>query len=48
MKKGPDDQIQNHNKFGLLADDGAMDTDEDTMRSGGRATRPGSPVKAPK
>ena len=27
MKKGSDDPIQNHNKFGLLADDGAMDTD---------------------
>ena len=48
MKKGSDDPIQNHNKFGALADDGAMDTDEGTMRSGGRAARPRSPVKAPK
>ena len=48
MKKGSDDPIQNHNKFGPLADDGAMDTDEGTMRSGGRAARPRSPVQAPK
>ena len=48
MKKGSDDPIQNHNKFGPLVDDGAMDTDEGTMRSGGRAARPRSPVKAPK
>ena len=48
MKKGSDDPIQNHNKFGPLADDGAMDTDEGTMRSGGRAPRPRSPVQAPK
>ena len=32
MKKGSDDPIQNHNKFGPLAGDGAMDTDEGTMR----------------
>ena len=48
MKKGSDDPIQNHNKFGPLADDGAMDTDEGTMRPGGRAARPRSPVQAPK
>ena len=48
MKKGSDDPIQNHNKFGPLADDGAMDTDEGTMRSGGQATRPRSPVQDPK
>ena len=48
MKKGSDDPIQIHNKFGPLADDGAMDTDEGTMRSGGRAARPRSPVQAPK
>ena len=48
MKKGSDDPIQNHNKFGPLADDGAMDTDESTMRSGDRGSRPRSPVKAPK
>ena len=48
MKKGSDDPIQNHNKFGPLADDGAMDTDEGTMRSGDRGSRPRSPVKAPK
>ena len=48
MKKGSDDPILNHNKFGPLADDGAMETDEGTMRSGGRAARPRSPVQAPK
>ena len=48
MKKGSDDPIQNHNKFGPLADDGAMDTDEGTMHSGDRGSRPRSPVKAPK
>ena len=48
MKKGTDDPIQNHNKFGPLADDGAMETDEGTMRSGDRGSRPRSPVKAPK
>ena len=48
MKKGSDDPIQNHNKFRPLADDGAMDTDEGTMRSGDRGSRPRSPVKAPK
>ena len=48
MKRGSDDPIQNHNKFGPLADDGAMDTDEGTMRSGNRGSRPRSPVKAPK
>ena len=48
MKKGSDDPIQNHNKFGPLADDGAMETDEGTMRSGDRDSRPRSPVKAPK
>ena len=48
MKKGSDDPIQNHNKFGHLADDGAMETDEGTMRFGDRSSRPRSPVKAPK
>ena len=48
MKKESDDPIQNHNKFGPLADDGAMDTGEGTMRSDGRAARPRSSVKAPK
>ena len=48
MKGGSDDPIQNHNKVGPLADDGAMDTDEGTMRSGDRGPRPRSPVKAPK
>ena len=28
MKNGSDDPIQDHYKFGPLADDGAMDTDE--------------------
>ena len=48
MKKGFDDPIQNHNKFGPLADDGAMDTDKGTMRSGDRGSHPRSPVEAPK
>ena len=46
--KGSDDPIQNHNRFGALADDGAMDTDEGAMRSGPHSSRPRSPVKAPK
>ena len=41
-------KIKNHNRFGALADDGAMDTDEGTVRSGVRGSRPRSPVKAPK
>ena len=31
-----------------MTDDGAMDTDEGTVRSGGQGSRPRSPVKAPK
>ena len=46
MPKGSEDPIKNHNKFGPLADDGAMDTDEGTVRSGGHGSRPRSPVKA--
>ena len=38
VKKGSDDPIQNHNKFGVLADDGAMDTDESVVRSGARTS----------
>ena len=48
MKKGSDDPIQHHNKFGPLADDGAMDTDEDGVHSGARGPRQRPPVKAPK
>ena len=48
VKKGSDDPIQHHNKFGPLADDGAMDTDEGGVRSGARGPRQRSPVKAPK
>ena len=40
--------IQDHNRFGALADDGDMDTDEGTVRPGGRGSRPLSPVKPPK
>ena len=48
MPKGSEDPIKNHNRFGPLTDDGAMDTDEGTVRSGGQGSRPRSPVKAPK
>ena len=48
VKKGSNDPIKHHNKFGVLADDGAMDTDEGAGRSGGQGPRPRSPVKAPK
>ena len=48
MSKGSEDPIKNHNRFGALTDDGAMDTDEGTVRSGGQGSRPRSPVKAPK
>ena len=48
IKKGSDDPVKNHNRFGPLADDGAMETDEGTIRPGGRASRPLSPVRAPK
>ena len=48
IRKGTDDPIQNHNRFGPLADDGAMDTDEGMVRSGGQGSRTRSPVKPPK
>ena len=48
MPKGSEDPIKNHNKFGPLADDGAMDTDEGTVGFGGQGSRPRSPIKAPK
>ena len=48
MKKGSNDPIQNHNRFGALADDGAMDTDEGVVRPGTRTPRRLSPVKPPK
>ena len=48
MAKGSEDPIENHNRFGPLTDDGAMDNNEGTVRSGGRGSRPRSPVKAPK
>ena len=48
MPKGSEDPIQRHNRFGALMDDGAMDTDESSERSGARGSRPRSPVKAPK
>ena len=48
VKKGSEDPIQKHNKFGPLADDGDMDTDESAVRPGARGSRPRSPVKAPK
>ena len=36
VKKGSEDPILHNNKFGALMDDGAMDTDESTGRSGAR------------
>ena len=48
IRKGSNDPIQDHNRFGALADDGDMDTDEGTVRPGGRSSRPLSPVKPPK
>ena len=48
VKKGSEDPIQKHNKFGPLADDGDMDTDESAVRPGARGSRPRSSVKAPK
>ena len=48
IRKGSNDPIQDHNRFGALADDGDMDTDEGTVRPGGRGSRPRSPVKPPK
>ena len=40
IRKGSNDPIQDHNRFGPLTDDGDMDTDEG-------AVRPLSPVKPP-
>ena len=48
IRKGSNDPIQDHNRFGALADDGDMDTDEGTVRPGGRGSRPLSHVKPPK
>ena len=48
IRKGSNDPIQDHNRFGALADDDDMDTDEGTVRPGGRGSRPLSPVKPPK
>ena len=47
IRKGSNDPIQDHNRFGPLADDGDMDTDEGAVRPGGRGSRPLSPVKPP-
>ena len=48
IKKGSGDPVKNHNRFGPLADDGAMEIDKGSMRPGGRGSRPLSPVRAPK
>ena len=40
IRKRSNDPIQDHNRFGALADDGDMDTDEGTVRPGGRGSRP--------
>ena len=47
VQKGSDDPIQQHNRFGVLAEDGAMETDESGHPSS-RGSRPRSPIKAPK
>ena len=48
MQKGSLDPIQQHNRFGALGDDDAMETSEATTRPSSRGHRPLSPIKAPK
>ena len=48
MQKGSEDPIKQHNRFGPLEDDGAIDTDENTRSQGAHISRPRSPIKAPK
>ena len=48
VQKGSDDPIKQHNRFGALADDGAMDTDEHTRGSSAHGSRSRSPIIAPK
>ena len=43
IRKGSNDPIQDHNRFGPLTDDGDMDTDEGAVRPSGRGSRPLSP-----
>ena len=48
VQKGSEDPIKQHNRFGALMGDGAMDTDESSsVRTDSRVSRPRSPVKAP-
>ena len=47
VPKGSGDPIKQHNRFGTLMGDGAMDTDEGPSRTDSRVSRPRSPVKAP-
>lgn len=48
LQKGSDDPIKQHNRFGALADDGDMDTDENTTRQGAHTSRSRSPIIPPK
>ena len=47
VTKGSGDPIKQHNRFGTLMGDGAMDTDEALVRTDSRVSRLRSPVKAP-
>ena len=47
MQKGSDDPVQQHNRFGALAEDDAMEINEAAVRPA-RGHRPLSPIKAPK
>ena len=47
LRKGENDPIREHNKFGALMDDESIEMDEVAQRHGARAT-PRSPIKAPK
>ena len=48
VQKGSDDPIKQHNRFGALADDGAMETDMHTRGSSAHGSRSRSPIIAPK
>ena len=48
MQKGSEDPIKQQNRFGALADDGAMDTDDNTGRQGAHNSRSRSPIIAPR
>ena len=48
VQKGSEDPIKQHNRFGTLADDGDMDTDENLRSQSAHISRSRSPIKAPK